>query len=240
MDQMMAFVLFLLSSAWTKYVSVSQRSSWPEAQTNCRQQYTDLAVISNVQDNEEVLKIAAQLGGRAWIGINWNNTDSVWMWSGGGRVSTFFWGSDQPEYNNQIYGMIYGGSWHDSNDNQEMRSICFHAIVVKEKKTWLEALEYCRGNHSDLASVASETELLLIQKEMKKNAVTEAVWIGLHFFPEGWLWVDGRPLDYEVWLHDNRPVCPQVFMECAALNTTENQLRTGAVDCEERLYFLCY
>uniref|UniRef100_A0A3P8V4J4 C-type lectin domain-containing protein n=1 Tax=Cynoglossus semilaevis TaxID=244447 RepID=A0A3P8V4J4_CYNSE len=96
MDQMMAFVLFLLSSAWTKYVSVSQRSSWPEAQTNCRQQYTDLAVISNVQDNEEVLKIAAQLGGRAWIGINWNNTDSVWMWSGGGRVSTFFWGRDEP------------------------------------------------------------------------------------------------------------------------------------------------
>lgn len=76
---------------------------------------------------------------------------------------------------------------------------CYRAIVVEEELTWEEALDYCREHHDDLASVASETEMLLIQRELKKHNTTELSWISLCFLPGDWLLVDGQEMGYEAW-----------------------------------------
>uniref|UniRef100_A0A3B4ZUN5 C-type lectin domain-containing protein n=1 Tax=Stegastes partitus TaxID=144197 RepID=A0A3B4ZUN5_9TELE len=110
--------------------------------------------------------------------------------------------------------------WHDSRDFHYDPFFCYNVVVVRQKKTWEEALEHCREHHRDLASVASEAEMALIQRELLKNVTTERVWIGLHFFPGGWLWVDGQPLGYEVWDQGGKPACPQFKRECAALQVT--------------------
>uniref|UniRef100_A0A3P9BYA0 C-type lectin domain-containing protein n=1 Tax=Maylandia zebra TaxID=106582 RepID=A0A3P9BYA0_9CICH len=118
---------------------------------------------------------------------------------------------------------------------------CYGAIVVKEKKTWEEALEYCREHHDDLASVASETEMLLIQKELSKHNTTDHIWTGLRFLAGDWLWVDGQEMDYEAWGEEGKPSCPHAKIKCGALQVTGgNKAVWDAHDCEERLHFICY
>uniref|UniRef100_A0A3B4H6Q9 C-type lectin domain-containing protein n=1 Tax=Pundamilia nyererei TaxID=303518 RepID=A0A3B4H6Q9_9CICH len=90
---------------------------------------------------------------------------------------------------------------------------CYRAIVVGEEKTWEEALEYCREHHNDLASVASETETMLIQRELRKHNTTNNVWIGLRFLSRDWLWVDGQEMDYEAWSEEGKPLCPHPKMK---------------------------
>uniref|UniRef100_A0A4W6F5P9 C-type lectin domain-containing protein n=1 Tax=Lates calcarifer TaxID=8187 RepID=A0A4W6F5P9_LATCA len=143
------------------------------------------------------------------------------MWSGGGEVSTFFWEPEQP--NNRLfedYGLVKKCGLHDATSGYIFPFLCYRVVVVRERKTWEEALDYCREHHHNLASVASDTEMLLIQKELGKNINTEPVWIGLHFFPAHWLWVDRRPLVYEAWAQQSKPDCPEVKLQCAWLLTS--------------------
>uniref|UniRef100_A0A3P9CAM0 C-type lectin domain-containing protein n=1 Tax=Maylandia zebra TaxID=106582 RepID=A0A3P9CAM0_9CICH len=77
--------------------------------------------------------------------------------------------------------------------------------VLSESRTWEEALEYCRVHHDDLASVASETEMLLNQRELPKHNTTEHIWIGLRFLSRDWLWMDRQVMDYEAWGEGENP-----------------------------------
>uniref|UniRef100_A0AAZ1XBM7 C-type lectin domain-containing protein n=1 Tax=Oreochromis aureus TaxID=47969 RepID=A0AAZ1XBM7_OREAU len=117
----------------------------------------------------------------------------------------------QVDFNEASHGrfrVLSGRLW-----NTRKHKIISHATVVtEEKKAWEEAVEYCREHHNDLASVASETEMMLIQKELKKHNTTEHVWIGLRFLSRDWLWVDGEELDYEAWVEGGKPLCPHPKM----------------------------
>nr|XP_019962009.1 PREDICTED: C-type mannose receptor 2-like [Paralichthys olivaceus] len=220
MDPTFTCLLLLLSSSSAKYVYVEQRTSWPEAQNHCRTHYTDLAAVSNRQDTERLQQLAGEIGGYLWIGMERHSTDSGrWMWSGGGEVSVFFWAPGQPDNRlNEHYSVIQMSGWHDARPLlYTLPSFCFRVVVVRQRKTWEEALVHCREHHLDLASVASDTEMLLIQRELEKHVTTERVWIGLRFFPGGWQWVDGRPLEYEAWSEEIKPACPRLTLSCAAL-----------------------
>ncbi|XP_039667422.1 L-selectin-like [Perca fluviatilis] len=48
---------------------------------------------------------------------------------------------------------------------------------IGEKKTWKEAQEYCRKYHTDLATVANQTDMQRLQNHPKYQA---GAWIGLH------------------------------------------------------------
>uniref|UniRef100_A0AAX7U4X3 C-type lectin domain-containing protein n=1 Tax=Astatotilapia calliptera TaxID=8154 RepID=A0AAX7U4X3_ASTCA len=100
---------------------------------------------------------------------------------------------------------------------------CYSASVVTEKKTWEEALEYCREHNDDLASVGSETEI-----------VNDGVWFGLernHSDKDKWLWSGGGALTWIFWNTDQP-------------DNRNNENRTKGVweahNCEEKLQFICY
>uniref|UniRef100_A0AAY4BVJ5 C-type lectin domain-containing protein n=1 Tax=Denticeps clupeoides TaxID=299321 RepID=A0AAY4BVJ5_9TELE len=69
-------------------------------------------------------------------------------------------------------------------------------IMVSEKKTWDDALDYCRVNYTDMASVLSEKELSVI---LMKSAGEDNIWISLRFVYRYWLWLSGDALEYQVW-----------------------------------------
>uniref|UniRef100_A0A3B4ABD1 C-type lectin domain-containing protein n=1 Tax=Periophthalmus magnuspinnatus TaxID=409849 RepID=A0A3B4ABD1_9GOBI len=119
-------------------------------------------------------------------------------------------------------GLFVGDSgWNDAAYNRSLAFCCYKVHVVRERKTWENALRYCREHYHDLASVASETELMLMKKELGKTLITEHVWIGLHFMAGDWLWVDGQPLEYEAWGLEGKLECPK--------------LNHGSHDCQEEL-----
>lgn len=68
--------------------------TWGEAQTYCRQHYTDLATIRTKTEND-VLNVPVPSDDYVWIGLF---RDS-WKWSDGTNVSTYpiNWKSGQPD-----------------------------------------------------------------------------------------------------------------------------------------------
>uniref|UniRef100_A0A669D767 C-type lectin domain-containing protein n=1 Tax=Oreochromis niloticus TaxID=8128 RepID=A0A669D767_ORENI len=65
------------------YVYIKKKKSWNEAQSFCREHHTDLAPVSNEQDNLKLGKLGNS-NDYIWIGLKKNSSESQkWMWSGG-------------------------------------------------------------------------------------------------------------------------------------------------------------
>ncbi|XP_035991594.1 struthiocalcin-1-like [Fundulus heteroclitus] len=112
-----------------------------------------------------------------------------------------------------------------------------NVLLVKENKSWEEALEHCRnlsnsGFRYDLVSVQPGDEH---EDAMSKamEAETEEVWTGLRFLGDEWLWVNG-----ESTMYSDVPQCPMLEQRCGALSKNTSSLETR--DCSERKNFLCY
>lgn len=261
MAEAFAFLLLLLlpspSATVGKYVYIKETMSWHEARLYCRVFHTDLAPVSTRKDISQ-LNALGSWWEYIWIGLERDPTDrKKWNWSGGGEVSRFFWKEGQPQNRkDEDYGVFHRSRFHDATPFDHKPFFCYSPTVVRERKSWEEAVEYCREHHSDLASVASHTELKLIRTELGKKDTTGDVWIGLRFFSGDWLWVDGQKLLYEAWSCEGRPACPDTRLACAALQVEAgsggNPTASEAVceasskqawkahNCEERLHFVCY
>ncbi|XP_035991813.1 lymphocyte antigen 75 [Fundulus heteroclitus] len=110
-------------------------------------------------------------------------------------------------------------------------------ILVKENKSWEEALEHCRGISNsvlryDLVSVQPGDEHQHIMSKAME-ADTEEVWTGLRFLGDEWLWVNGESM-----MGSHLPQCPMQQQRCGALSKKTSSLKTR--DCSERKNFLCY
>ncbi|XP_073804948.1 C-type mannose receptor 2-like isoform X2 [Danio rerio] len=80
-----------------KFVFVSNAVTWKEAQSYCRQHYTDLAVIRSATENNQLSAITIN---NAWIGL----FRDVWKWSYSTNVSVavLTWMSGQPDMTGTI------------------------------------------------------------------------------------------------------------------------------------------
>ncbi|XP_030259822.1 uncharacterized protein LOC115573252 [Sparus aurata] len=72
--------------------------------------------------------------------------------------------------------------------------------LIKEKKTWEHALEYCRERNMDLATILNEDDQTLAELEAR-NADTPFLWMGLHYtcILEVWFWVADHRLEFNRW-----------------------------------------
>uniref|UniRef100_A0A3B3E048 C-type lectin domain-containing protein n=1 Tax=Oryzias melastigma TaxID=30732 RepID=A0A3B3E048_ORYME len=82
----MYFCLFLIYESHCKsknYIYINQAMSWSSAQQYCRENYKDLAMIENQEENMEALK-AKPSSSTVWIGLY----REPWTWSDG-TLSSF-------------------------------------------------------------------------------------------------------------------------------------------------------
>uniref|UniRef100_A0A3P8XUQ6 C-type lectin domain-containing protein n=1 Tax=Esox lucius TaxID=8010 RepID=A0A3P8XUQ6_ESOLU len=225
-----------------KHIYVNYRKIWMDAQQYCQQHYTDLSSVGSVWE-ETQLNMAA--GGRievlTWFGMHRDPTNLTgWKWSGGGYTTYIgTWGWDQPSNGvGNVVVAIAWNLWYDMSPLNTCPFFCVQLIVVTESKTWEGALEYCREQHTDLASLLSATELLQAQAESTEaQTTTSYLWTGLVYLADSWLWVNGDPLEYEGWPQGGAHLCPAWNLRCGAIGLTglwENR------DCQERLSFICY
>ena len=77
-------------------------------------------------------------------------------------------------------------------------------ILVKENKTWFDAVDYCREKHLDLVSVHSAAEQEQV-RQRAKMADTPHVWLGMHYSCalEFWYWLSDQGSCYHNWAPGN-------------------------------------
>uniref|UniRef100_A0A8B9H964 C-type lectin domain-containing protein n=1 Tax=Astyanax mexicanus TaxID=7994 RepID=A0A8B9H964_ASTMX len=112
-----------------RYHFVNQSKTWTEAQSYCRQTYTDLATINNMDEMKKVNKTRIDNGGHfVWIGLNRGDTGR-WQWSlGGGNFdgdSYRNWSSGEPSNHGGIEFCV--SQWHDVNCNIGFPFICYES-----------------------------------------------------------------------------------------------------------------
>uniref|UniRef100_UPI003AAD38BD C-type mannose receptor 2-like n=1 Tax=Centroberyx gerrardi TaxID=166262 RepID=UPI003AAD38BD len=226
------------------YHFIPQSKTWLEAQDYCRTHYSDLATIPQ---NNALSSILIQRDFPVWTGLHRDGGE--WKWSTG--LSDYRrWGTLQPGSDGDCVSINSTSKLMATRDcSSRLPFSCYsdNLLLVKENKTWEEALRHCRGleplvhynplhyrNYRyDLVSAQPGDDQLYLLDKMRAAAADE-VWAGLRFLAGDWLWVNGVQLSYP-----DLPSCPAPGQRCAALfkgTTASLEVR----NCTEKRHFLCY
>lgn len=222
---------------WITYVRM--KATWSEARDYCRKHHDELSSISNQEENEFFFTMREQGEYiRGWIGL-YKDVDDVWKWSGGENVSYFNWSkAKENRTEDRKCVMQHRNGWRKMNCTEKLPFYCYDSglVLVKENKTWEEAMELCRDQHTDLVSLSSESALAETIKT-SREAQTDHVWTGLRYLAGNWLWVNGDSVVYQAWSHGEMPQCPTWTHRCGALSLKGKHLESW--DCADKLNFVC-
>ncbi|KAK2900229.1 hypothetical protein Q8A73_013358 [Channa argus] len=173
-----------------KYHYVPDLKTWTEAQSYCRQTYTDLATIKNTEEMNQLIDTVSSAGynSQVWIGlynqINWTWSDG---YTGSGADFRNWETSDnEPDFvsADQFCANIGDhGGWWDDNCFTKYPLICYRGaagtsdfVLVSIQMDWFSGRNYCRQNFKDLATVTSNPQNIKIQNLVPSG---KWAWIGL-------------------------------------------------------------
>lgn len=225
---------------------IDKMMTWSEAQQYCREHYTDLSVHAY---QWQYNKLPQQAWGShsSWIGLHFVNHN--WTWTDGEEMSFEKWNNSQPDgdgYKKCAY--IHKAKWFAEQCETQHNFICFKwtrkLILVRENKTWGDALIHCRSHHTDLASLQNTLKLKMA-KNISSEARTPHVWTSLRFLAGEWLWVNRKPEAQGSYQVDLLPQCPIQPFLCGAFNWTvqTSEFLPSTItnrDCHEKLNYICY
>ncbi|XP_076145780.1 lymphocyte antigen 75-like [Alosa pseudoharengus] len=246
---LLLFSGFVMECIPHHFIFMSMNKTWTEAQRYCREQYTDLATIENMEDMQMMMDTAKGYDGQAWIGLHQTDVPS-WKWSladehfyGPGEANFTNWNQGEPNGGDEeeCAELLPEGLWNDTPCNGRLPFVCYdetHSgseryLLIDEKKSWREAQKYCRENHTDLVSVRHEEENQLI------NETAKIPWIWIGLFRDDWTWSDQRTSSsFRHW----RPDSPdnKGTDNCAVTWLTQGNKGTWKdCKCDEQHPFFC-
>ncbi|XP_044040845.1 macrophage mannose receptor 1-like [Siniperca chuatsi] len=187
-----------------KFNLIDINMTWPQAQNYCRQHHTDL--VSGLNQLKELTDVSYS-GKKLWIGL----FRDTWRWSDGSNSSFRNWDlelfKDQDNKKCAMTVLNRFGKWNSDDCTKRKPFFCYDdkVILIKQNKTWEEALHFCRENHNDLVSITNPDEQRWVQERAKK-ADTPFVWLGLRYTCtlDLWFWVSDELVCYENWAPDQK------------------------------------
>ena len=112
------------------YYFIKGPKTWKEAQSYCRENYTDLATVYDMNDTQRLNESVET--DEAWIGLHndGRQENRVWYWSlSGEEVTKYFWDDNQPndkQQNPENCVMINNDNeWHDDKCSVKHAFICY-------------------------------------------------------------------------------------------------------------------
>ncbi|XP_016089241.1 uncharacterized protein [Sinocyclocheilus grahami] len=213
------FFLFVLYRETTGsarvHVYVTTPMTCKEARKYCQTYHTDLSTISGEEDVQMVHVAAGGAYSQSWFSSLIQETENscTLMKYEESRIPA-------------LWVAFCGFPWLCTS---KYPFFCYKNLnLALEKKTWEEALEYCRSRETDLAYVDPK-----VLPNMS-NAQTDSVWTGLRFLAGMWFWVSKENVETSITL----PSCPPEPYRCGACNAKTGNWENR--DCEEKLNFLCF
>ncbi|XP_026055582.1 macrophage mannose receptor 1-like [Carassius auratus] len=236
----------VVSSSPRQYHFVNQKKNWTEAQRYCREKYTDLVSINDMNEQKDINQLLKRENSadRVWIGLQ-----DAWDWSL--NNSDFYRGDesqfrkrgpDQPNGDGDCVFMKSDGQWHDMSCATQTHFICYNGsskgfVPVQEKKNWIEAQKHCREKHTDLASVRNETENNQIKKIINQNLTSpNQAWIGLQ---RSWNWSDNSNFISPLW-SSGQPNSRDGKNSICASTGISDEGRWTDERCSDQHLFVCY
>ncbi|XP_055358457.1 putative C-type lectin domain family 20 member A [Betta splendens] len=225
-----------------QYHFIRENKTWYEAQTYCRETYTDLATVSDMTDMRRLCS-STQNQDEAWIGLHSypGRENRKWHWSLPGlefNDSDTRWQSGEPnDYNGMENCVTKIQLWFDTTCSFRCAFLCYNGTkqsnttfhYITTPMTWPEAQNHCRHHYTDLVSG-------LDQLNDPTVASYSSVWIGL--FRDTWRWSDGSNSSLRNWKSLGDLVDGQSNKTCA---TVLNTAGTWSYDyCDEKKPFYCY
>nr|XP_055045993.1 C-type mannose receptor 2-like [Misgurnus anguillicaudatus] len=214
-----------------RYHHINMKMNWTEAQKYCRENYTDLATVNNINELKQLMN------SHVWIGLM-NTGVYKWKWSLGDPVKyTNWYNGDSNGPDHCVY--MRDGSWHHQDCKVNMRFICYNEsskgfIIDGSSVSWRDAQIFCRQHHTDLISVRNQTENQQIQKIMKDKNISE-VWIGL--FSDSWEWSDESESGFRYW-NPPEPNNPDIEKCTEVMMNLQGQWNN--MPCSSSLTFVCH
>ncbi|XP_039543846.1 macrophage mannose receptor 1-like [Pimephales promelas] len=260
-NNVLPFICYSALASSREYHFVNESKTWAEAQRHCRENYTDLATIDNMEEmNSLINTVNRSYNGSAWIGL-YDDVNS-WRWSlenndfyqeGERDFRNWYHEPNNENGNEQCIYMDYNGNWFDSSCEIIYTFVCYNGmgnasqkyIWVNEVRTWTGAQSYCREKYTDLASVRNETERQQILNVT--HSYSGYVWIGLH---RKRVWSDQSSSSFTYWLPYTEGVAAQPdnganipglrgAQHCTAASLKYSGLWTDE-SCSASLPFFCY
>uniref|UniRef100_A0A3B1IVN7 C-type lectin domain-containing protein n=1 Tax=Astyanax mexicanus TaxID=7994 RepID=A0A3B1IVN7_ASTMX len=227
-----------------RYHFVNESKNWTEAQSYCRQNYTDLATINNMDEMKNLNKNLKDK--TVWIGLNRGNTGK-WGWSlGGGRYESVGdsyrnWSSGEPNnalHNESCVAMYkQDGTWLDAPCADKNRFLCLDGKILNFKyrlmKYSLISQRYCREHHTDLVRVRNQIENEQIWSVLETG---ERIWIGM--FNDSWKWSDQSSSSFRFW-DSNQPDNQGEKENCTTIIMTK-QGHWNDDKCDKPHQFICH
>ncbi|KAF7229877.1 macrophage mannose receptor 1 isoform X1 [Nothobranchius furzeri] len=221
--------------------------TWSQAQTYCRERYSDLAIVNNPKDMNIIVDNMDKNNLYSfWIGLHEN--ELTWRWSAPEELyyndtKAEFWNWATGEPNNQMdiphcVGIEDTGRWRDLDCSLLYCFICFDGqdgapqakVFVQTPMRWTDARQYCREEHTDLVGVRTSAENEELQSMVPSGTL---VWIGL--YGDAWKWSDGQDNLFRYW-EKGQPKNSGNGLSCAYVGggawTTQ--------PCDTKSSFLCY
>ncbi|XP_029312602.1 uncharacterized protein LOC115024879 [Cottoperca gobio] len=172
--------------------------TWTEAQSYCRANYTDLASVRNVAENQKIQdlvsgKIMAENrklhnlvrdGEAAWIGLS---RDS-WKWSDGSNSTFRLWKTGEPDNNgNEACGAANfksSGQWEDIPCDVKIPFICYSPLPKQDIKVF--KLRVKSSSSLDLNDPAVlENMLLKIKQKLRDQGLDDNIKVTWNKQPDG-------------------------------------------------------
>ncbi|KAK7171200.1 hypothetical protein R3I94_001206 [Phoxinus phoxinus] len=250
MDQSLYLIILLIAlcsiseCVQRQYHFINEVKNWTEAQTHCRENYTDLATVDNMSDMNELKKSVNDGGVQyIWIGLERKDVDK-WQWSSGEPALYLNWEPQQPDGRDEC-AFMRNGQWHDWPCSNSLTFICKFSsnmntglVFVNHMKNWREAQRHCRQTHSDLVSVRNQNESQQVQKFINDSHISNDVWIGLFRVRDPWQWSDQSNSSFRDWA-PGEPNVRGKHENCTVINQTALG-QWGDISCNNRYPFVCH
>ncbi|KAK6469559.1 secretory phospholipase A2 receptor-like [Huso huso] len=251
-------LLLLISAISLVQVTVSVdlhlvkiNKTWSEAQSYCREHYTDLVSIRSAQEVEKINTAVQDVQTeRVWIGLFRKNTRQQWQWSNGDYFMYLNW--YRHALKSDLYAAAFRKRWLGRPSSSSLYFICQKVAerdssalkgyyLVNQMMFWTDAEQHCRNEGSVFASIRSPEEQEALNILTDPFTADEAVWIGLYRedSSQPWKWSNGDPV--EKW-DSGEPDLSNTQDTCVSMNGNAPGRALGFWDdrsCTERFYFLC-